>query len=113
MRRGIGPLLRSLAAQQFLPMPWKLKPCIHWRSLLFTALCGLTHMGTSKILLAKRALVTVLLSVTVAYGVALSLNRDATNANVLKAYRRVVLEVHPYKGGSVADKQKLWRSALS
>ena len=64
-------------------------------------------MGTSKIFLAKRALVTVLLSVAVAYGVALSLNRDATNANVLKAYRCVVLKVHPDKGGSAADMQKL------
>ena len=48
---------------------------------LFTeafALCGLSHMVASLVLVAKRALVKVLLSVAALYAVVLSFNREAS-----------------------------------
>ena len=56
---------------------------------------------------AKRALVAELKSLARTYGVPVQLTRDATDAVVRAAYRRIVLRVHPDKGGSVADSQRL------
>ena len=69
-------------------------------------LCGLIHMASSKVLLAKRALLKLLLALALAYGVALSVTRDSVAAEVLKAFRRPVLKTHPDKGGSKADTQE-------
>ena len=64
-------------------------------------------MVASKVLVAKRALVKLLLALAAAYSLVLNVNRDTSDADVLKAYRRVALKVHPDKGGGVADMQKL------
>ena len=56
---------------------------------------------------ARRALVRVLLALAAAYGIVLSVTRDATDDAVLAAYKRVVRRAHPDKGGSKADTQKL------
>ena len=56
---------------------------------------------------AKRALVTALLALAVAYGVSLALSRDSPDGDVLRGYRRILLRAHPDKGGSVADTQRL------
>ena len=56
-------------------------------------LSGSIHMAASKVELAKRALVTLLLSFALACSVALSLNCDVSDAVVLKGYRRVILKV--------------------
>ena len=56
---------------------------------------------------AKRALVSLLLTLARAYNVTLDINRDSSDAKVKEAFRKVVRRVHPDRGGSVADTQKL------
>ena len=74
-------------------------------------------MVSSALLLAKRALVVVIRSLAVAYGVVVSCTRDSTDQQVLASFRKVVLRVHPDRGGNTADQQKLndaranWESA--
>ena len=63
--------------------------------------------GCSPLQLAKRALVKVLLTLASKYGVALQVNRDAEDKDVLSAYKRVALKAHPDKGGTNKDFQKL------
>ena len=41
------------------------------------------------------------------YLVVLDVSRESSTEQVLKAYRRVLLKVHPDKGGKKADAQKL------
>ena len=64
-------------------------------------------MAGSSVLLAKRTLVTLLLRLAAAYQVVVSINRDSPDVKVTQAFRKVVLKVHPDKGGSLADAQKL------
>ena len=71
------------------------------------ALCGLIHMVASRVLVAKRALVNVLRVLAALYTIVLKVNREASDADVLRSYRRVILKAHPDKGGSTADFQKL------
>ena len=61
----------------------------------------------SEVDLAKRELVKVLRALAAKYKVTLSLTRESSNQDVDKAFRRVSLKVHPDKGGSLADFQKL------
>ena len=56
-------------------------------------------MAVSTVLLAKRALVKLSLQLAVAYNVVVSANRDADNAKVTVAFRKIVLKVPPDKGG--------------
>ena len=56
---------------------------------------------------ARRAFVTVLLALAAAYGVAVAIHRDSPNAGLLTAFKKLILRVHPDKGGSVADMQRL------
>ena len=65
------------------------------------------QMAASPLQLAKRALVTLLLALAKSYGVRLGINRDSTDKVVLDSFRKVVRKVHPDKGGSNADVQKL------
>ena len=53
----------------------------------------------SAIDLAKRALVSLLRTLAAAYGVALTLTRDAPDKDVSGAYRKVSLGAHPDRGG--------------
>lgn len=75
------------------------------------------EMAASLILLAKRALVSALLALAQQYGVCLQISRESLDSRVESAFRSVVKKVHPDKGGSVADMQRLqkameeWRSA--
>ena len=57
--------------------------------------------------LAKRACVKVLLALASSYSVAVQVNRDTPDHAVLTAYKRVALKVHPDKGGTNEDFQKL------
>ena len=57
--------------------------------------------------MVKRAFVKILLSLAVAYNVAVPLNRDSAVHAVHAAYRKVILRVHSDKGGSVVDTQRL------
>ena len=60
-------------------------------------------MVTSRVIDAKRALVRVLKDLAATYSVALALNRDASDEDVRKAYKKVLLRAHPDKGGAHAD----------
>ena len=55
--------------------------------------------------LAKRALVRQLISLARVCSVTLQLNRDFPDTDVLQAYRRLILKVHPDKGGKNVDFQ--------
>ena len=61
-------------------------------------------MPCSQAQAAKRELVKLLLALAVAYSLGgVTLNRDATDQQILSLYRRVVKKVHPDKGGSKQD----------
>ena len=47
---------------------------------------------------AKRALVTLLKSLATVYGLVLSVTRDATDKEILSAYRKVSRKAHPDQG---------------
>ena len=68
---------------------------------------ALVDMPCSPLGRARRAFVSVLLSVAAAYGVAVSVNRDSPDDQLLKTFRRVALKAHPDKGGSKKEFQKL------
>ena len=74
---------------------------------------------TSTTQLAKRAFVRVLLALASAYLLSITVNRDSSDASVRAAYRRVLLKVHPDKGGSNDDMRRLnhardeWENARS
>ncbi len=67
-------------------------------------------MASSRYEKAKRAFVTLLLSLARAYRVVVEVNRDSEDAVVHTAYRKVLLKVHPDKGGTDADAQRLQRA---
>jgi len=56
---------------------------------------------------AKRALVAVLRELAGSYELVINIQRESPDAAVLAAYRKVVLKVHPDKGGQVEDAQRL------
>lgn len=64
-------------------------------------------MVASLALLAKRALVSLLLALAQQYKVSLSLKRESSDQDIEKAFRSVVKKVHPDKGGEVAHAQRL------
>ena len=64
-------------------------------------------MACSSLAAATRALVSVLLALSRAYGLALTVNRESSSQEVLKAYKKVLLKAHPDKGGRKEDLQKL------
>ena len=64
-------------------------------------------MPTSRVLAAKRAFVQVLLSLAAAYQVATRVTRESAEHALISAYKRLLLKVHPDKGGSNEDFRKL------
>ena len=64
-------------------------------------------MAVSSAQRAQRALVSVLVSLAQAYGIALQVSRESMAAEVLKAYRQVAKRAHPDKGGRKRDFQRL------
>jgi len=64
-------------------------------------------MVASLALLAKRALVSLLLALAQQYKVSLSLKRESSDQDIGKAFRSVVKKVHPDKGGEVVHAQRL------
>ena len=64
-------------------------------------------MGLSSVAAATRALVSVLLTLSRSYLLVLTVNRDSSPEQLLKAYRKVLLKAHPDKGGKKEDVQKL------
>ena len=68
--------------------------------------------------LCKRALVSLLKKPGLAYGVALEVTRDSTDAQVRTAFRKVSCKVHLDRGGKEEDQKRLnlargaWQNAL-
>ena len=56
---------------------------------------------------ARRALVKVLLTLAAFYSVRVTVNRDSSDQEVLKAFKRVSLRAHPDKGGLLEHAQAL------
>ena len=67
----------------------------------------LSDMASSKVAAATRALVSVLLVLSRSYLLVLTVTRESSPEQVLQAYRKVLLKVHPDKGGKKEDAQKL------
>ena len=64
-------------------------------------------MVVSQALIARRALVKVLVSLASLYGVLLSVTRESTDDQVLAGYKKLIRKVHPDKGGKTEDAQRL------
>jgi len=62
---------------------------------LTTAAALLAAMPSSALCRAKRAFVSVLLSVASMYGVSALVNRESEDKDVLRAYRQVIKKAHP------------------
>ena len=77
-----------------------------WVGVLFQA-GSLARMPSSRLLRATRALVSELLSLAKAYKVVADVDRDSEAKEVLKAYRRVALKLHPDKGWKQGSEPKL------
>ena len=60
-------------------------------------------MPSSLLTQATRAFVKVLLTLAQVYELALNVNRDSSEKDLLKAYKRVALKAHPDKGGTDKD----------
>ena len=56
---------------------------------------------------AKRDLVKLLKTLAVKYGVQLEVTRDSCEKDVVKAWRKLSLKLHPDKGGDAQDFAKL------
>ena len=55
--------------------------------------------------LAKRAFVTLLRALALAYGLSLQVSRDSDDAALRQAFRNVSRKTHPDKGGCVEDQE--------
>jgi hypothetical protein len=64
-------------------------------------------MGNSAVLLAKRALVALIRSLALTYGVVVCCNRDSADQVVLGSFRKVALKAHPDHGGNTSDQAKM------
>ena len=64
---------------------------------------SLSAMPSSLLTQGTRAFVKVLLTLPRVYEVALTVNRDSSGKDVLKAYKRVTLKAQPDKGGTNKD----------
>ena len=60
-------------------------------------------MPSSLLTQATRALVKVLLALAQTYELALTVNRDSSETDLLKAYKWPALNAHPDKGGTDND----------
>ena len=64
-------------------------------------------MTTSPALEARRALVKLLLTLAAVYHAVLDLRRDSCDNDVNKAFKKLIVKVHPDKGGSAEDTKRL------
>ena len=64
-------------------------------------------MAVSKAGAATRAFVGVLLVLARSYKLLLEVNRESSEEQLVKAYRRLLLKTHPDKGGKAKDQTKL------
>ena len=91
--------------------------CSHIIPILVFATHCVIMAGASPVQLAKRAFVVALRALAAVYTIGLSVTRDSSDRDVEKAFRKVAARVHPDKGGSTSDSQRLhaardaWREA--
>lgn len=64
-------------------------------------------MASSAAQVAKREFVKVLLALAISYALTVTVNRDSRDDQILSVFRRVLLKVHPDKGGKKKDMQHL------
>ena len=65
-------------------------------------------MVASAVQVAKRALLATMRAVAVAFGMAMTCNRDSPDKDVVKTFRQLTLRAHPDKpGGSTAQQTRL------
>jgi hypothetical protein len=64
-------------------------------------------MGSSAVLLARRALVVLIRALAITYNVVVNCNRDSTDKEVVASFRKVILKVHPDHGGNDVDMGRL------
>ena len=65
-------------------------------------------MPAGKLQMLKRVLVSLLVELAYQYGIAnVTITRDSLDADIKKTFRRVILKVHPDKGGSEAATKRL------
>ena len=64
-------------------------------------------MPVSKVGIATRAFVAVLLALARAYQLSVQVNRDSSPDELLQSYKRVLLKAHQDKGGSNEHMQRL------
>ena len=64
-------------------------------------------MATSPALQKRRALVELILTLAALYRAVVIVNRDSCDSDVNKAVKKLLLKVHPDKGGSENDTKKL------
>ena len=92
-------------------------PAIHRSFSWFKAFLGAMPLSTLE--KAKRAFVSLLLLLARSYNVTTHVTRESPAAELLKAFKRVARAVHPDKGGSLVDQQRLnvardrWQEARS
>ena len=67
-------------------------------------------MALSQLEKAKRAFVSLLLLLARTHGLALGISRESPDPALLSAFRRVSRKVHPDRGGSLTEPQRLERS---
>ena len=76
-------------------------------------------MALSQPQLKKRSLVVAILAIAAVCNVHVDVQRESPDADVIRAFRKVMLKAHPDKGGSTADAQRLqgaraaWEDACS
>ena len=64
----------------------------------------------SRVAVATRSFVAVLLALARRFEVLLQVNRDSSAEQLVKAYRKLLLKTHPDKGGRKGDFQKLQKA---
>ena len=73
----------------------------------FSLLMNFVVEMRSTVDLCKRALVTLIRALAVAYGFRVAVTRDATDQVIKRAYHTTSKRTHPDKGGSEEDQKKL------
>ena len=61
----------------------------------------MVSMASSAYSLAKRAFVSLILTLGCAYSLVFTINRDSDEADVLRAYRHALLKVHPSRYAAI------------
>ena len=64
-------------------------------------------MPNSPYIDAKRALVALLRHLAITYGIIYGITRDSSDQDVIKFSRKVVLKVHPDRGGNKKHQSKV------